>query len=131
MFKMGLSKKEERLIRDKIGLWVRHQELDKFNYNDAAIKLLGLIAGFIALVAITLQSIGTFLTKQSASTWLWIILAAAVFVFFFQRYKMNIANRHFVRREEMIDDWYEKLGVKKEELNKEFLKRYCKPCWLF
>ena len=50
MFKMGLNKKEEKLIRDKIGLWVRHQELDKFNYNDSAIKLFGLIAGCQMLV---------------------------------------------------------------------------------
>lgn len=126
-----VSKKEEEMIRDEIALWTRHQELDKFNYNDAAVKLLGIIAGLLALVAITLQSIGNFLTRESATLWLWIILAAGVFIFFFQRYKMNVANRHFTRREEMIDGWYEKLGVKKDDLNKEFLKGYKKPCWLF
>ena len=126
-----VNKKGERLIHDKIALWTRHQELDKFNYNDAAVKLLGIIAGLLALVAITLQSIGTFLTKESATIWLWIILAACVFVFLFQRYKMRLANRHFVRREEMIDEWYEKFGVKKEDLDKEFLRGYKNPCWLF
>ena len=118
-------------MRDKIALWTRHQELDKFDYNDAAVKLLGVIAGLLALVAITLQSIGNFLTKESATVWLWIILAAGVFVFLSQRYKMKVANRHFMRREEMIDEWYEKLGVKKEDLNKEFLRGYKKPYWLF
>jgi hypothetical protein len=98
-----MNAKEKYKLEKEIDYWVRHQELDKFNYNDAAIKLLGLLAGFLALMTITLQSIGTFLTRESAIIWLWIILSATVFVFLFQRHKMRLANRHFMRREEMID----------------------------
>ncbi len=124
-------KNKEKLIRDKIAIWSKHQELDKFNYNDAAVKLFGSLAILVALITILFSSIPIFVSKEEAFLWSSLLLVLAVILYFRYSYLMKVANAHFIIRENMIYNWYHDLGVDKKELNKEFTKLYKKPYILF
>jgi|TARA_Y100000310_G_C20562254_1_gene753636 uncharacterized membrane protein len=51
-----------------------------------------------------------------------IVIIIIIYISIDAKNKMNDANEHFMTREEMIKERYEKLGVNKDDLNKEFVK---------
>jgi hypothetical protein len=113
---MVLGKKKEQLIRDKIAIWSRHQELDKFNYNFFVVYFFGNLTLIFALIS-ALQIIKNPMNKIFASI---IILLLISIVLSIVWHNFNKTNMRFVCREKMINQWYSELGVSKEELNAEF-----------
>jgi len=105
--------------------------LDKFNYNDAVIKLFSLLTILVALITIFLQLPPNMISEESIKRGFSIIIIVGIFFFIRYSYLLKKANAHFIRREEMIDEWYGLLGVNKKVLDVEFLKGYKKPCILF
>lgn len=108
-------------IKKEIEYLSKHQELDKFNYNEAT--SVHFVLSVMSAIQVGLITLG-FTKNDSKLIILTSLIAIAVFIisFIVNFYKKD-ANEHFIIRENMTIDLYKKLGVEKERLDEEFVKR--------
>lgn len=114
--------KDPKIIEKEIDYWTTHQDLDKFNYNRATSTYLSIISITVA-VWIGLTALSLYMQSITIRIWVsmftFIVLIASV-IFYLKNTSRH--NTSFIVREEMIKKRYEMLGVKKDELNEEFIE---------
>jgi len=110
------------ILEKEIDYWTTHQDLDKFNYNRATSTYLSIISIAVA-VWIGLTALSIYMQNITIMVWvsifIFIVLIASV-IFYLKNTSRH--NTSFIVREEMIKKRYELLGVKKDQLNEEFVE---------
>ena len=114
-------------MKKKIEYWVKHQELDKFNYNTELSAFIGSLAiivpGIIGMIAIILAY-----DKITSLTKLITILIFGGIALSWLKFKvikshkkiLNDYNQSFRIREAMLRVWYRKLRVNTDLLDEQF-----------
>jgi len=115
-----MNKREERRLKEEIRYEERHQELDKFNYNNHNVLLFGWITILIAFLILSTE-IKVISLKIS---FMFSLILLIVFMYFLMHQKNKHTNKHFVAREKMIEKRLGNLGISAEKLKTEFTDIY-------
>lgn len=113
-----MDEKEKQRLRDEIAYWSNHQELDKFNYNQAQVFFLGGVAILL----------GIFNLKRGIIMNILILLTLLI-ILISTYYRLGKTDIHFSIRDKMIEERYCKIyniGKKefKKNLNEHFNNDY-------
>jgi len=120
--KKKLTKSKEDEIKDKIGYWSKHQELDKFNYNRVTSTQLSVISilGALWIGIVALSIVGRWINGIYFISIIVIVVLIPTTIFYVIRTKSS--NNHFRIREAMIRNWYHSIGVDTLKIDKDFTK---------
>jgi len=120
--------KKEEILKNKINYWLKHQELDKFNYNFSITFYPSMIA---IVIAVMIPLLIYFVNNNHLINLIFgfsiflIILLTLLFLMFFEKQNHN---RSFRIREAMLRVWYneEEIGADTDELDDIFENIKCR-----
>ncbi len=111
--------KEEKL-KMEISHIARHQEIDRFNYNDARIVFLGSLTAILAIITF-LQNIFSIDKAVTLKLIIYNLLFLTVIgLSVYNLINLRRANKHFMIRERMIERRLLHFDIKKDDIDKEF-----------